>query len=64
VEVIEFESPEPGFAGEMRMTVMLADVEGGTEVSLHYENVPMGIRPEDNAAGSRSALQKLAALVE
>ena len=64
VEVIEFESQEPGFAGEMRMTVMLADVEGGTELSLLYENVPMGIRPEDNEAGSRSSLQKLAELVE
>lgn len=64
VEVIEFESQEPGFAGEMRMTVMLADVDGGTEVSLLYENVPRGIRPEDNEAGSRSSLQKLAALVE
>ncbi len=64
VEAIEFESQEPGFAGEMRMTVRLAEVEGGTEVSLLYENVPTGIRPEDNEAGSRSALQKLAALVE
>ena len=64
VEAIEFESQEQGFAGEMRMTVLLADVEGGTEVSLLYENVPTGIRPEDNEAGSRSSLQKLAALVE
>jgi uncharacterized protein YndB with AHSA1/START domain len=64
VEVIEFESQEPEFAGEMTMTVMLADVDGGTEVSLLYENVPTGIRPEDNEAGSRQSLQKLAALVE
>ncbi len=64
VELIEFESTEPGFAGEMTMTVLLADVAGGTEVSLLYENVPTGIRPEDNEAGSRSSLQKLAALVE
>jgi uncharacterized protein YndB with AHSA1/START domain len=64
VEVIEFESQEPGFAGEMRMTVTLAEVDGGTEVSLRYENVPAGIRPEDNEAGSRQSLQKLAALVE
>jgi hypothetical protein len=43
---------------------MLAEVEGGTEVSLLYENVPPGISPEDNEAGSLSALQKLAALLE
>jgi uncharacterized protein YndB with AHSA1/START domain len=64
VEAIEFESKEPRFAGEMRMTVMLADVDGGTDVSLLYENVPAGIRPEDNEAGSRQSLNKLAALVE
>jgi uncharacterized protein YndB with AHSA1/START domain len=64
VQAIEFESQDPRFAGEMRMTVMLADVDGGTEVSLLYENVPMGIRPEDNVAGSRQSLQKLATFVE
>ncbi len=64
VEVVEFESQAPGFEGEMKMTVTLADVDGGTEVSLLYENVPAGIRPEDNEAGSRQSLQKLAALVE
>lgn len=64
VEAIEFETQEPEFAGEMRMTVTLADVDGGTEVSLLYENVPAGVRPEDNDVGSRQSLQKLAALVE
>ncbi len=64
VEAIEFESPDPSFAGEMRMTVRLADADDGTEVSLLYENVPAGIRAEDNEAGSRQSLQKLAALVE
>lgn len=64
VEVIEFETQEPVFAGEMTMTVKFTDVVGGTEVSLLYENVPAGIRPEDNETGSRQALRKLAALVE
>jgi uncharacterized protein YndB with AHSA1/START domain len=64
VEAIEFETQDPAFAGVMTMMVTLADVDGGTEVSLLYENVPAGIRPEDNEAGSRSALEKLAALVE
>jgi uncharacterized protein YndB with AHSA1/START domain len=64
VEAIEFESQDPEFAGEMRMTVMLADVDDGTEVSLLYEDVPTGIRPEDNEAGARQSLRKLAAFVE
>ena len=64
MEAIEFETQDPGFAGEMTMTVRLAEVNGGTEVSLFYENVPSGIRPEDNEMGSRQSLEKLAALVE
>ncbi len=64
VEVIEFETQEPEFADDKTMTVKFTDVVGGTEVSLLYENVPAGIRPEDNETGSRQALRKLAALVE
>jgi uncharacterized protein YndB with AHSA1/START domain len=64
VEAIEFESDDPDFAGEMTMTVTLEKAEGGTKVTLLYENVPPGIRPEDNEAGTRSALEKLAKLVE
>jgi uncharacterized protein YndB with AHSA1/START domain len=64
VEAIEFETQDPAFGGEMTMTVKLRDVDGGTEVSLLYENVPRGIRPEDNKAGSRQSLNKLAAYVE
>jgi uncharacterized protein YndB with AHSA1/START domain len=64
VEAIEFETSDPAFAGEMTMTVKLMDVDGGSEVSLLYENVPPGIRPEDNEEGSRQSLRKLAALVE
>jgi uncharacterized protein YndB with AHSA1/START domain len=64
VEVIEFESQQAEFAGEMRITVQLADVEGGTEVTYLCEDIPPGVRPEDNEAGCRSSLQKLAALLE
>src|SRR5258706_13175818 len=64
VEVIEFESKEPGFAGEMRMTVTLADADGGTEVTVLSEDIPGGIRPEDNETGGRMALQNLAAFLE
>jgi uncharacterized protein YndB with AHSA1/START domain len=64
VEAIEFETQAPGFTGEMTMTVKLVDVEGGTDISLLYENVPPGIRQEDNEEGSRQSLKKLAAFVE
>jgi len=64
VEAIEFESHDPGFAGEMKMTTRLADADGGTEVTMLFENLPAGVRPEDNETGTRQSLQKLAALLE
>jgi uncharacterized protein YndB with AHSA1/START domain len=64
VEAIEFESHDPGFAGEMKMTTRLADAEDGTEVTILCENLPAGVRPEDNETGTRQSLRKLAALLE
>jgi uncharacterized protein YndB with AHSA1/START domain len=46
VEAIEFDSRDPGFAGEMKMTTRLADAEGGTDVTILCEALPAGIRPE------------------
>ncbi|HEV3166275.1 MAG TPA: SRPBCC family protein [Isosphaeraceae bacterium] len=62
--VVEFESQDPGFAGEMRVTFTLADADGGTDVVVFCEDIPKGVRPEDNELGCRSSLQKLAALLE
>lgn len=64
VEAITFDSTDPAFAGEMTMVVTLEESEGGTEVTFLFENIPPGIRPEDNEAGTRSSLEKLARYVE
>lgn len=64
VEVIEFETADPGFAGAMTMTTTLADVDGGTEVVIAHEGVPAGVSAADNEAGTRMALANLARLVE
>jgi len=64
VEAIEFDSRDPAFAGEMKMTTRLVDADGGTEVTILSQDLPPGIRPEDNEEGTRQALQKLAALLE
>lgn len=64
VWVVEFESQDPGFAGEMTITFSLADADGGTEVVVFCGDIPQGVRPEDNEMGCRSSLQKLAALLE
>ena len=64
VELIEFESFDPSFASEMTMTTSWTDVEEGTRVAVLCENLPTGMRSEDNERGCRSSLQNLARLVE
>jgi uncharacterized protein YndB with AHSA1/START domain len=64
VEAISFETVDPAFSGEMTMVVTFEDKDGGTEVTILFEHIPSGIRPEDNEAGSRSSLEKLARYVE
>ena len=46
------------------MTTRLADADGGTEVTMLCQDLPAGIRPEDNEEGTRQSLRKLAALLE
>ena len=46
------------------MVVTLEAREGGTEVTILFEGIPPGIRPEDNEAGCISSLEKLARYVE
>ncbi len=64
VELIEFESDDPAFAGTMTVTTTLAAVSGGTEVTILCENVPTGIRPSDHQMGLTSTLKNLAAFTE
>lgn len=60
VQAITFDSTDPAFSGEMIMEVTFEAAEGGTRVSILFEDIPPGIRPEDNEAGTRSTLEKLA----
>jgi uncharacterized protein YndB with AHSA1/START domain len=64
VEAITFDTEDPAFSGEMTMTVTFEERDSGTEVTIGFENIPPGIRPEDNDAGTRSSLEKLAKYVE
>jgi hypothetical protein len=41
----------------MTISWTLADVPGGTEVTILCENVPEGIRPNDHEMGLRSTLE-------
>ena len=65
VEVDEFETSDPALAGQMTMTITLADADrGGTVLTAVHEDLPPGISAADNEAGWREALDRLAALVE
>ncbi len=64
VEVLEFETDNPAMQGEMRITMELVDVPGGTEIRAVHEEIPSGVSPADNELGWRLSLAKLAALVE
>ncbi|RFB95776.1 ATPase [Rhizobium leguminosarum bv. trifolii] len=58
-----FDSDNESFSGEMTVSTTLAPVDGGTAVTMVCDNVPSGIRLEDNEEGCRSTLGNLAAFV-
>ena len=64
VEAITFDAVDPAFEGVMIMEVTLEVAEGGTTVSILFKDIPVGIRPEDNEAGTLSSLEKLARYIE
>jgi uncharacterized protein YndB with AHSA1/START domain len=60
VEAVSFVTTDPSLHGEMTIVATLEEVPGGTEVTMSFENLPPGLRPEDNEAGSRLSLEQLA----
>jgi uncharacterized protein YndB with AHSA1/START domain len=60
VEAVDFVTADPAFLGEMTLTATFEEVSGGTEVTLAFENLPPGLRAEDNDAGARASLEQLA----
>jgi uncharacterized protein YndB with AHSA1/START domain len=60
VEAITFATSDPALMGEMTLTVTLELATGGTAVTLLFENLPPGLRPEDNDTGARLSLEQLA----
>ena len=64
VQAVTFDSDDPAFAGEMIMEVTFEPVTSGTNVTFVFTNIPPGISPEDNEAGTASTLEKLAKYVE
>ncbi|WP_123040539.1 SRPBCC family protein [Cohnella candidum] len=64
VQLVEFESADPAYAGTMIMTWIFAEVSEGTEVTIVCENVPEGIRQDDHLLGMNASLENLALFTE
>ena len=64
VEELAFETDDPALQGTMTLTWTLSEDETGTTVELLHEGLPDAVPPDDNQAGTRLALTKLAAYVE
>ncbi|WP_245608685.1 SRPBCC family protein [Saccharibacillus sacchari] len=63
VQAVTFDSPDPAFAGEMRMTWNLQAAGSGTEVTVVCEQVPSGIGRKDHEKALASTLQNLERIV-
>ena len=61
---VVFDSPDPAFAGEMFVDTTLEPLGDSTRVTITCLNIPSGVDPADNEAGTRSTLEKLAAFLE
>ena len=46
VEVTEFESDNPQFAGEMQITTNLIDADEGTQITMIFEGIPPESAPK------------------
>lgn len=63
VELDEFETEDPAVRGELKITIELAEKDGGTEVIGAHEGLPPGVSAADNELGWRMALEKLASFI-
>lgn len=64
IQSVNFDSDDPKFSGEMEMEITLEPVDAGTRTTFLFKNIPSGIKPADNEAGTASSLEKLARYVE
>ena len=63
IEAIKFDTADPNFSEEMIVEITFEPTDNGTKVTFLFRNIPAGIRPEDNEAGTISSLEKLAQYV-
>lgn len=59
VEVLEFESDDPGLQGEMVIGYRLAAAGAGTELTVVHDPLPPALSPELNELGWNESLDRL-----
>lgn len=64
VQIVEFKSDDPQFAGHMRMSWVITPGNAACRVTFLAEDVPLGISPEDHQVGMNSTLVNLARYCE
>lgn len=65
VQTINFQTDKKEFADEMIMEVFLEETEtSSTKVTIVFKNIPTGIDPKDNEAGTEQSLEKLARYID
>ena len=64
VEAVRFVSDDAAFGGEMTLTVTIEPRGAETAVTLAFDGLPPGVRPEDNDAGAALSLAQLAQRIE
>lgn len=64
VERLTFETSDLSLMGEVTLTITMEPAGDGTDVVMLFENLPPGLRAEDNDAGARLSLGQLARLLE
>jgi uncharacterized protein YndB with AHSA1/START domain len=60
VQAVTFHTTDPSLMGAMTLVATFEEVPDGTDVTIACTDLPPGLRPEDNEAGSRESLEKLA----
>ena len=56
---VRFVTTDPALLGGIRMTISLLPMADGAEVVMLFEDLPAGVRPQDNAEGARLSLEQL-----
>ena len=59
VQTCDFASDDPGFHGQMKITISLDALDKGCRVTMLHENLPPALKPEDDEVGSKLSLQQL-----